>query len=138
MSDQVEQALAEFEATMKGVRAAQRDLEAVRTTVTAKSRAVTVVVDAGGDVMEVRFPTHAFRTMPPAELGRLLVETIADARTQARRAAVAAFGEFLPAGAAAHGLFDGGVDFERVVAEAYERAAQPLPLATDPDRSDES
>lgn len=83
LQDKIDQALADFERSQTAIESIREDLADSTTTVTAKNRAVEVTVDGQGEITEIKFPTKKYRTMAPAELGSLLVETLADARQQA-------------------------------------------------------
>lgn len=98
LSNQVEQAMAEFERQKAAIGEIQSGLAATVSTVTAKNRAVEVTVDSQGAVATIKFPTSAYRTMSGSELGELLVATIRSARAEAMARTVAAFDAVLPAG----------------------------------------
>ena len=120
-SDQIEQAQAEFERYKVALASAKRDLEATRTTVTGAKRAVTVTVDSYGKLLDITFPTKSYRSMPPAELSKLLVDTIDKARSQAVAATADALGGLAPPGAPVIAdLFGGPVDFDSMLHSAME------------------
>jgi hypothetical protein len=87
-------ALADVIAAVERRRAAHADLMAKLQTVsgraTSENRMVTVRVGEQGQVADIVFATRAYRSMAPAELSRILLETIskarADALTQVRTA----------------------------------------------------
>ncbi|RKR86736.1 YbaB/EbfC DNA-binding family protein [Micromonospora pisi] len=139
LQNRIEQAFAEFEQQKIAISGIERKIEAAKTTVTAKNRAVTVTVDGRGDLVEVKFPTNAYRTMPPAELGSLLVETTKAAREQAREGAAELFQTILPAGMPILDMLNGSVDFDEMMSEAMRAANEPFPgAASSPNRPEES
>ncbi len=124
-----EQAYAEFAKQQSGVSEFERKLAEASTTVTAKNRAVIVTVDGQGDLTELKFPTNAYRTMAPAELSSLLVETIKSAREQARESASELLHAHLPAGGLAFDMLDNPVDFDEILTEAVRAAGRMFPDA---------
>jgi DNA-binding protein YbaB len=92
-----------------------RDLGDARHTALAKNRAVSVTVDGRGELVEVRFPTSAYRSMAPAELGDLLVTQVAEAQRQARTASMQMMTSLLPSGL---GSLDGTADLGTAMADA--------------------
>jgi DNA-binding protein YbaB len=98
LQNQVEQAYARLQRQQQAINDIQASLQTAYSTVTSKNRAVAVTVNSKGVVTGIKFPTSAHRSMPGAELGSLLVETIEKARAQALATTVAAFESMLPAG----------------------------------------
>ena len=96
LENQIQKAFAELQEQHQALAGFQQEATATRTTVTTKNRAITVEVDAHGDLLEIKFPSKAYRAMAPAELGALLVATIADARDQARAKAAASLRAAVP------------------------------------------
>jgi DNA-binding protein YbaB len=128
LHNRVEQAMAEFEQQKAAVTEFERDISAARTTVTPKSRAVSVTVDGRGDLAELRFPTRAYRTMAPAELAGLLIDTIRDAQKEARDKAAQMFHSLMPAGSPVLDMLSGPVDFDATMSEilqVFEETKQP-------------
>jgi DNA-binding protein YbaB len=108
LSNEVEQALADFERQKAAIGEIGASLAGAYSTVTAKNRAVAVTVDSQGVVTDVKFPTSAYRSMSGAELGDLLVGTIESARRKALAKTAAAFESVLPAGMPMLDLLTGG------------------------------
>ncbi|MGW0520421.1 YbaB/EbfC family nucleoid-associated protein [Crossiella sp. NPDC003009] len=61
----------------------QRALAQVRATATASGHSVEVTVGAHGDILELAFPSGAYRRMAPSELAAVLLETIDSAKAKA-------------------------------------------------------
>jgi DNA-binding protein YbaB len=76
----------------------RRKLAASTATAVAPRGVVKVTVAANGDVTSIDFPTSAYKRMAPAELARVLVSTIGDARAKALTAAAEVLTPELPKG----------------------------------------
>ncbi|MFI7609298.1 YbaB/EbfC family nucleoid-associated protein [Micromonospora sp. NPDC049366] len=122
LNNRFEQAYAEFEEQKNAIAEFERRLAEKASTLTAKNRAVSVTVDGQGDVVEISFPTGAYRKMAPAELGALLVETIDAARTQARAGTTELLDSFLPGGMPAFDLLNSSVEFDEIMSQAMRAA----------------
>ncbi|MEU4556720.1 YbaB/EbfC family nucleoid-associated protein [Micromonospora violae] len=122
LNNRFEQAYAEFEEQKNAISEFEQRLAEKVSTLTAKNRAVSVTVDGQGDVVEIKFPTMAYRKMAPAELSALLVETIDAARMQAREGTNELLQTFLPSGMASFDLLNNPVDFEEIMSEAMRAA----------------
>lgn len=120
MRDRLEQAMAEFERNKAAIGDLRDGLAATQTTISPKNRAISVTVDGQGELTEVKFPTNAYRTMPPVELGRLIADTVTEAREQARRKSIGMFESLLPAGLPVADMLSGPVDFDAVMAQIDE------------------
>jgi DNA-binding protein YbaB len=130
LQNKIEQAYAEFEQQKVAISGFEREVAAAQTTVTAKNRAVSVTVDGRGDLVEIKFPTNLYRTMAPAELGSLLVETTKTARDQARESAADMFRGLVPAGVPVLDMLNGSVDFDEMMREAMRVVNESLPGMT--------
>lgn len=133
LQDRIEQAFAEFEHSQAALTAIQDELAANSTTVASKNRAVQVTVDGHGDVTEIKFPTKAYRTMAPAELGSLLVETLGEARREAVESATNLVRTTLPDSGPLLAAFGGSTDFDAVLEDLTTQLAGPLWQPARPD-----
>ncbi|HYY88409.1 MAG TPA: YbaB/EbfC family nucleoid-associated protein [Chloroflexota bacterium] len=136
LQDKIEQAFADFERTQAAITTIQDELAEGATTVTSKNRAVQVTVDGHGDVSEIKFPTKAYRTMAPAELGSLLVTTLSEARRQAVEHATNLMRTTLPDTAPLLRALGGSDDFETVMEDLAQMAASPSQTAEPVDETD--
>jgi DNA-binding protein YbaB len=127
MHDRIEKAYAEFEKKKAAIAEFEQGMSSAQTTVTAKNRALTVTVDGRGDLVEVKFPTNAYRTMAPAELGNLLVETTKTAREQARESAAGVFESLLPSRAPILGMLNRSGNFDEMMQEAVRMVSETFP-----------
>src|SRR5258707_6036192 len=94
--EDIERAYTELEHSQQALRQVRTDVAGRTVTVKSKNRAVSVVVDAQGEVLDVKFHSRAYRSMPAGELSALLVETIGQARKQAMAELATIFSAVLP------------------------------------------
>jgi DNA-binding protein YbaB len=118
LHNQIEQAYADLERQREALEDVQSQLRGAETTVTAKSRALTVTVDSRGAVSGIKFLTSGYRTMAGPELAQLLVETIEQARAEAMAKTVASFRSILPESLPLHDMLEGRVDLDSILADA--------------------
>ena len=130
LQDRIQQAYAQLDEQQKALSQVQGRVAAVRRTVTPKSRVVSVTVDGGGEIVEIKFPTKAYRTMASAELAQVLVDAAREARAQVRQAATAELQALLPASMPLLEALTRPVDID----ELLDRAGSP-PGTADRDRS---
>ncbi|MFJ8582306.1 YbaB/EbfC family nucleoid-associated protein [Micromonospora sp. NPDC093277] len=132
MADQaqakVDEMYADFNRQREAFAEASRDIATGTFTVTAKRRAFQVTVDGQGNLTEIKFLTGAYRTMPGAELGSLLLETITAARRQAVDAGIAHFERLMPAQLPLTEILGGSFDGDKMFADAL-RAIDELRAA---------
>ncbi|MER5888284.1 YbaB/EbfC family nucleoid-associated protein [Streptomyces sp. NPDC001941] len=83
MEERLAEALAEFEESRARLAEAAQAAARVSATVTAKDRSVEVTMGAQGELTRIRFPSDAYRGMPPAQLAGVLTSTINEARARA-------------------------------------------------------
>ncbi|MET9886702.1 YbaB/EbfC family nucleoid-associated protein [Streptomyces sp. NPDC006430] len=91
MEDRIARSMAEFEERRAQIMDLQREFRSTSVTVTAKDRSVEVTVDAQGNVTGLRFLNAKYRSLPPAELAAVLMQTMAEARAQVRGQVLEAF-----------------------------------------------
>jgi DNA-binding protein YbaB len=80
----INEAMAELKSQRRAMEQLQGNLDRIRATVRSKRRQVSVTVDARGEITELTFHGQSYRTMPPADLAKLIVETIQDAKQAAQ------------------------------------------------------
>ncbi|MEV6160702.1 YbaB/EbfC family nucleoid-associated protein [Streptomyces sp. NPDC052052] len=78
-------AMAELEATEKGVARAEAELRGATRTVRSDDRSVEVTVGAQGELTGLRFLDQKYRTMAPDELAGSVLEAFERARTEIAR-----------------------------------------------------
>ncbi|WP_426565448.1 YbaB/EbfC family nucleoid-associated protein [Angustibacter sp. McL0619] len=92
----VEAAMARLAQTRRSLDRLQKETLEAETTVRSPCRRLGVTVGAKGDLRAVRFYGETYRSLPPAELGTLVVQTVGRARQQALEQAQKALDEILP------------------------------------------
>ncbi|GGM63412.1 YbaB/EbfC family nucleoid-associated protein [Dactylosporangium sucinum] len=132
--EEIERAYAELEQSQQAIAQVQHDMAGRTITATSKNRTVSVVVDAQGEVLDVKFPTRAYRSMPTPELSALLVETIGQARRQATAELASMFSAVLPQATPIADMLNGTADIDEMMREVM-RQMPDMPGAPSPDRS---
>ncbi|SNY69848.1 YbaB/EbfC family nucleoid-associated protein [Paractinoplanes atraurantiacus] len=117
MHNRLEEMMAELERHKAAIGDLQNGLASSETNVTSKSRAITVTVDGQGELTGIRFVTNAYRSMAPAELASLIVETVREAREKSRAHAVQLFSQVMPSGIPIMEMLNGPVDFDSAMAD---------------------
>ncbi|NMO55375.1 YbaB/EbfC family DNA-binding protein [Actinoplanes sp. TBRC 11911] len=127
MHDRIEQAYAEFEKKKEAIAGFENAIGTAHTTVTSKNRELNVTVDGRGDLTEIKFPTNAYRSMAPAELANLLVDTVRSAREKARAEAANMLESLLPARAPILSMLNNPGGFDQMMREAVRIVSEPFP-----------
>jgi DNA-binding protein YbaB len=108
MDEQIEQLVSQYREQRAKVGDVQRRIAEVSSTVTAPRQVVEVVVSGQGAVTAIRFPTGAYKRMPPKELADVLLAALSAARGRSVAAVAALMAEQLPAGGIPDGFRTGG------------------------------
>jgi DNA-binding protein YbaB len=132
--DEIARAYADLEQSQQAITQAQHDLAGRRTTVRSRNRALSVVVDAQGDVVDITFHSRGYRSMPAAELSALLVETISEARRQAIAEVASVFSTILPEAVPIMDMINGTADIDEMISQAM-RQVPDLPGTPGAERS---
>ncbi|WMX43817.1 YbaB/EbfC family nucleoid-associated protein [Streptomyces roseicoloratus] len=135
MEERLAEALAEFEETRARLADAAAAASRISATVTAKDRSVTVTMGPQGELTQIRFPTNAYRGMPPARLSAVLMSTISLARKQAAEQLADIYRPFGPIPVLSPDAQDGVTepDWEAMFAPAREEGI-PTPPVKPPHR----
>ena len=108
--ERLEQALAVYQQQVTALSETRRKADEIRGTATAPRRAVSATVGPRGELLELKFPTSAHKSMTPGELASTIVKTVETARVQA----VTKLGDLMPTlprnGLSAEDLIDKRVD----------------------------
>ncbi|MER6410060.1 YbaB/EbfC family nucleoid-associated protein [Streptomyces humidus] len=88
VEERLAKAMEALESTRAAVADAEQRLRRASVTVTSKDRSVEVTVGAQGDLLAMKFHDGKYRSMPPAQLAAVLVETIGQARARMSRQVV--------------------------------------------------
>lgn len=125
--NEIERSAAELEQTVEQLSALQDQLQTSSYSATDRNRCLTVTVNSMGELTEARFTSSAYRTMAPAELGQLIVDTTRDARGRAMKAVVASLSGVLPSGLPIEELLSGDVRVDEVVSASMAEFESSLP-----------
>lgn len=121
MHNSIEEAYQELARQREALSDMQRRLNETGATATSKNRAVSVTLDGQGNVSEVKFLTGAYRSMAPAELGTLLVDTINEARASLTSQLAEVLQEVMP-GSSMLDVLNGDFDLDTMMDEAISEA----------------
>jgi DNA-binding protein YbaB len=121
----------------------QRKLAETTTVVDSRNRVMTVTLDGNGELTDIKFNTSAYRSMPPAELGSLILETVQKARMQSLQTMQELMGGPVIPGMELNELASGQADLAGVLGKVMEpslnlvREASGRPVPAKPDYDDE-
>lgn len=121
--DDLDQTLEQYHQYRDSVVELQRNLQAISCSVTAPRRVVTVTVGPDGGVVDLKFPTNAYKRMTPAELAKVVVTTMSDARDKARSEVAKLLAPVMPPGMAVDDVLDGKADLLAMLPEEPRTAA---------------
>ncbi|WP_329303847.1 YbaB/EbfC family nucleoid-associated protein [Streptomyces sp. NBC_00659] len=125
--ESVEERLAEaiqaLESTRAAVADAERRLREASVTVMSKDRSVEVTVGAQGDLRALRFHDGKYRSMAPAQLSAVLLETIGQARARMSRQVVDTYRPISESVPRIPGMPGAEIDWERLSGSADEDGA---------------
>ncbi|WP_051385568.1 YbaB/EbfC family nucleoid-associated protein [Actinokineospora inagensis] len=97
-------ALAELREQQGLIAAALRRSAEVTTVVTSTDRVVEATVDGQGQLVEVRFISKRWRSMPPAQLCARVVEAVTKAQRESAVTTQGIFADVLPGGVVPNGF----------------------------------
>ncbi|MFJ6016965.1 YbaB/EbfC family nucleoid-associated protein [Streptomyces sp. NPDC092952] len=122
-------AMAELEATEKGVARAEAELRRATRTVRSADRSVEVTVGPQGELTELRFLEQKYRTMSPDDLSGAVLEAFGRARAEMARQVMETFEPFTRPSDAVPELTGVDIDWARifgpeVLQDPEERARQ--------------
>jgi DNA-binding protein YbaB len=89
----------------------QREMPEISGSARSKRRQVSATVDARGEVVELQFHGTGYRSLAPAELANIIVETIREARAEAQQHLWEVVGHSFPDGMGFAELADGTYDW---------------------------
>jgi DNA-binding protein YbaB len=127
IGDQMEQAIADLRVQQERIRVFQQELSEMSVTVLSKNRMVEATVDSGGKLTLLAFKGNRYRNLPAAELGALVVETVAKAQTEAQTATMAKAAALMPGGLRMPDFGSEDFDLAQVFDSAIAQAGLPLP-----------
>ncbi|SFR29910.1 YbaB/EbfC DNA-binding family protein [Lentzea waywayandensis] len=117
LQDQLEQTLAEYRQKRADLQQMQEKMAEMSSTASAPRKVVTATVDTHGQITGIAFPTNAYKNMAPAELAKVVRETVRKAQTMAREQLVELMEPMMPAGMSMRGKEPGKLDIDRLFPE---------------------
>ncbi|MER7183655.1 YbaB/EbfC family nucleoid-associated protein [Streptomyces hyaluromycini] len=112
---EIDRLLADYRARRDEADSVRRRINEVTGTATAPRRVVKVTVSARGELVDIDFPTGAFRRMTPRELADVLKTTIAEARAAALSEIDSMVFDHVPLGLSPSALLSGTADIGRLL-----------------------
>jgi hypothetical protein len=122
----METALADLRAQREKIREFDAASAARRTVVTSKNRMVAATVDSRGKLVELSLKGNRYRSMAPAELASLIVETVAKAQEDALKTSLTAAAELLPRALKFAGPDGAAPDLDGMFDTAFKLAGEPV------------
>ena len=131
LQERMEAALADLRAQQEKIREFDAAMVGRRTVITSKNRMVSATVDSRGKLVELALKGNRYRSMAPAELGALIVETVGRAQDTALKESLTAAAELIPHAQEFAGLGEGGLDLDGLFEAAVRLGEEPI-FADDP------
>jgi len=132
LHDQMESALANLRFQQEKIREFGVAMAGRTTSVTSKDRMLSVAVDSNGRLVEMKFRGNRYRSLAPAELASLIIDTVAKAQETASREALDAVAELVPDAFQLARLKSGELDLDEMFDAAVRLAEQPVVAADAP------
>jgi len=126
--------LAHFDKQREDLVRLHRSMDEVSRTVRSRRRQVSATVDARGEIVELKFHGQSYKTMEPADLAKLIVDTIREARDEARGQMLASLADVDPESAEFMQVAS-TVDWSQQLAESFTLPPQLLSLLNTPPES---
>ena len=95
LAEQMQEAMATLRDQRERIDAAKAELEARTASATSPDHMVTVTVDAQSAVVGIKFHTTRYRSMPPEQLSRTLLDVLGRAKQEMADAVVEVFGPLM-------------------------------------------
>ncbi|MFI0793254.1 YbaB/EbfC family nucleoid-associated protein [Micromonospora rubida] len=115
----INEMLAELAQQRESMTRLQQGMASVTGSATAPKRQVSVVVDAQGDITELKFLGQSYRSMAASELSSVIMSTIKEARRDARARLADRAGDVGVAGANVGDLVGGEADWGAALTDAF-------------------
>ncbi|MFC4565727.1 YbaB/EbfC family nucleoid-associated protein [Nocardiopsis mangrovi] len=115
--EQMEQALARLREDQEKVTRASASLASATEEAVSKDRAISAKINADGELVELKFRTTSYQSMPPAELSAAVMDVIKRARDKMQARVMEAFGPFAPEGIDMEAARTGGFDPAKMLAD---------------------
>ncbi|WP_051830165.1 MULTISPECIES: YbaB/EbfC family nucleoid-associated protein [Streptomyces] len=138
-AEQIAQAMAEMQTELARAEELQKEMFELTSSVTSKDRMVTVKVGSQGQVVSMTFQTDAYREMAPAELAKVLTDTLNEARAKVGEQIAERIGRFDGLGETLRLNMTGGTELDEILAPLWEMKPdyQPEDQTKKADRQEE-
>ncbi|MFJ3671524.1 YbaB/EbfC family nucleoid-associated protein [Streptomyces sp. NPDC090106] len=123
VEERLAKAMQALETTRAAVADAEQRLREATVTVTSRDRSVEVTVGAQGDLKALRFHDGRYRSMAPAQLSAVVMETIGQARARMSRQVVETYRPISESVPALPGLPGAEIDWERLFGSDEDESA---------------
>jgi DNA-binding protein YbaB len=115
LEQRLQQALDAYRSKRDSFLTAQQQLQATSSTSKSRDRLVSVTVDARGLMTSLKFHDSGYRKLEPAELAKLIMDTLSKAQETARATAREAIASLLPDGVSPDQIVSGAAPWERML-----------------------
>jgi DNA-binding protein YbaB len=123
--EEMEQLLAAYREQVAGLADTQARLADISCSATAPRQTVTVTVGNQGEVLDIKFPSDAYKRMAPKELSAAILATVREAREKSLDEAAAILAPMLPDGMDARQIVAGKADLAAMVPNEPRSAVLP-------------
>jgi DNA-binding protein YbaB len=113
--DAVAKLMAEYQQQLEQIGEHQRRMQEITGTAASPRKSVSVTLNAQGQLVELKFPTDAYRSMAPVELANVIIETFTAARDQVTRRQRELMAANAPGGIDVSQLFGPDADLGKVL-----------------------
>jgi DNA-binding protein YbaB len=107
---ELEGLLADYKRQVAGFSETRRKLAEISVTETAIRQTVKATVGSQGELVDLQFPTGAYKKMAPLELSKIIIATVNKAREKVMAEVTAVLAPTLPTGFDPAALMDAGAD----------------------------
>ncbi|MGV9263227.1 YbaB/EbfC family nucleoid-associated protein [Kitasatospora sp. NPDC003701] len=114
-AEQIAQAMAEMQSELARAEEMQKEMNELTASVTSKDRMVTVKVGSQGQVVSMTFHTNGYREMAPAELAKVLTDSLNEARAAVGEQVAERIGRFDGMGETLRLSMTGGTELDEIL-----------------------
>lgn len=122
LEDQLHQAMVTLKDQRDRIESAKADLASRTTSATSADHLVTVTVDAKNSLVGLKFHTTKYRSMPPEQLSKTLIETFERARREMADTIVEVFGPLMDQRADLRAAMTGTTEVDKMFAPLWNEA----------------
>ncbi|MER7859249.1 YbaB/EbfC family nucleoid-associated protein [Amycolatopsis japonica] len=122
LENQLHQAMVTLREQRERIESAKADLAARTASATSADHMVTVTVDSQNSLVGVKFNTTKYRSMPPEQLARTLIEVVERARQEMTDTVVEVFGPLMDQRDDLRAAMTGNTDVDKAFAPLFDEA----------------